>query len=274
MAEAEQHPKGSAERKESERKAAALSTTITATLTLNAAQLVGHVEDFWHLLPISNLKVTLAGHVISQAVVELIPESVARENLVLALHVKGHQLFVATTEPADYDTTQKLQFILNKDIGAVRAETDEILAAINWFYGQTETESVVSITYESPLIGLEGDPVSFAIAGLFVGAFSQHEYGRSCDGFEIDRTANGASVVYLDGTNPVASEDAPRGVYDRLLDHLLSLPVDAEYVANGLPCRRFDIPLLSRRRFPATLVRPSDGGEKWFRVRFRWEDRE
>jgi uncharacterized protein (TIGR02996 family) len=258
-----------------DRQSSELARAIRATLTIDAAQLVGRVEHLWQLLPRPNITVKLAGFVVSQAAIELVPESVARENLVLALRLEGRRLLIATADPANPDTLQKLQFILNKDIVPVRAAADDILAATNYHYGQTETESVDSISYESPLISLEDDPVSFTIAGVFVTAFSQHEYGRACDRFEIEQTAGGASVVYLDGTNPVASERLPRSVFTRLLDHFLSLPVDAEYTANGFRCLDFDIPLLSGRRFPATLQRrPIEGETTWYRVRFRWEDRE
>src|SRR5262245_32262503 len=53
---------------------------------------------------------------IPKAVIELVPESVARENVVLPLSLEGNTLKIITADPTNYDTTQKLQFILNKDI--------------------------------------------------------------------------------------------------------------------------------------------------------------
>ena len=50
--------------------------------------------------------------------------------------------------PADYETIQKLQFILNKDIQPVLAAKEQIVEAINRHYGQTETESVDSMLSE------------------------------------------------------------------------------------------------------------------------------
>lgn len=47
-------------------------------------------------------------------IVELIPESVARENAILPLAEQGDSLIVATSEPDDLDTVKKLRFILNR----------------------------------------------------------------------------------------------------------------------------------------------------------------
>jgi uncharacterized protein (TIGR02996 family) len=279
-------PGDSIRRRELAQQLSELAPQVRATLTIDAKQLAGHVdlwrplpkgnigEHFWQLLPKANITVQLAGYALTQAVIEFMPESVARENLVLPLHIKGQRLFVATADPDNYDTIQKLQFILNKDIIPVLAEANEIRAAIEHCYGQCETESVTSIHYEAPIIGLEGDAVSIAIGGVFFEAFSQHEHGRTCDGFEVRRSASRVGVVYLDGSNAIVSIHFDRGIFTRLLDHFHSLPVEVAYIANGLQCRRFDIPLLSGRRFPVTLEYQGEGEITWYRVRFRWSDRE
>ncbi len=85
---------------------------------------------------------------IPKPVIELVPESVARENLVLPLELEGNTLKIITADPTNYDTVQKLQFILNKDIQPVLAVQEQIQDAINRNYGQTETESVDSMLVE------------------------------------------------------------------------------------------------------------------------------
>jgi type IV pilus assembly protein PilB len=85
---------------------------------------------------------------IPQAVVELVPESVARENVVLPLTQENGTLKIIMSDPQDFDTVQKLQFILNKDIQPVLAVREQIVEAINRHYGQTETESVDSMLAE------------------------------------------------------------------------------------------------------------------------------
>jgi type IV pilus assembly protein PilB len=92
--------------------------------------------------------VKLADMTIPPSVVELVPESVARENVVLPMSQEGGMLKIITSDPADFDTLQKLQFILNKDIQPVLAPREQIIEAINRHYGQTETESVDSMLQE------------------------------------------------------------------------------------------------------------------------------
>src|SRR5260370_16080675 len=92
--------------------------------------------------------VNLVDMTIPQSVVEMVPESVARENRVIPLAQEGNVLKIITSEPDNYDVIQKLQFILNKDIQPVLADREQIVAAINRHYGQTETESVDSMIAE------------------------------------------------------------------------------------------------------------------------------
>jgi type IV pilus assembly protein PilB len=92
--------------------------------------------------------VDLTDVTIPPAVVELVPESVARENVVLPMAQDNGVLRIITSDPSDFDTLQKLQFILNKDIQPMLASREQIIEAINRHYGQTETESVDSMLAE------------------------------------------------------------------------------------------------------------------------------
>src|SRR4051812_13429091 len=75
-------------------------------------------------------------------VLELIPESVARENVVLPVRLAGDTLFVAAAAPNNILLADKLRFILNKNVRLVRYPRSLLVAAINQHYGRTETESV------------------------------------------------------------------------------------------------------------------------------------
>lgn len=85
---------------------------------------------------------------IPPSVIELVPESVARENVVLPMAQEGGALKIIMSDPTDFDTLQKLQFILNKDIQPVLAPKEQIVESINRHYGQSETESVDSMLAE------------------------------------------------------------------------------------------------------------------------------
>lgn len=92
--------------------------------------------------------VDLANISIPPSVVELVPESVARENVILPLTQENGALKVIMADPMDLDTIQKLTFILNKDIQPVLAPREQIIESINRYYGQSETESVDSMLAE------------------------------------------------------------------------------------------------------------------------------
>jgi type IV pilus assembly protein PilB len=106
-------------------------------------EVMSAIADFHKLEFVNLVDVTVA-----QSIVELVPESVARENRVFPLAVDGNVLKVVTSEPDNYEVLQKLQFILNKDIQPVLADREQIVGAINRHYGQTETESVDSMIAE------------------------------------------------------------------------------------------------------------------------------
>src|SRR5581483_1046806 len=92
--------------------------------------------------------VTLTDVTIPPAIIEMVPESVARENVVIPLSQENGVLKIVIADATDFDTLQKLQFILNKDIQPVLAPKEQIVEAINRHYGQTETESVDSMLSE------------------------------------------------------------------------------------------------------------------------------
>jgi type IV pilus assembly protein PilB len=106
-------------------------------------QVMSAVAEFHGLQFVDLTEVT-----IPQAVIELVPESVARENVVIPMALDNGILRIIMSDPSDFDTLQKLQFILNKDIQPMLAPREQIVEAINRHYGQTETESVDSMLAE------------------------------------------------------------------------------------------------------------------------------
>ena len=82
--------------------------------------------------------VSLTETTVPQSIIELVPESVARENVVIPIAHDGNVLRIAVSDPSDYTTIEKLQFILNKDIQPVLAPREQIVEAINKHYGQGE----------------------------------------------------------------------------------------------------------------------------------------
>ena len=85
---------------------------------------------------------------IPPAIVELVPESVARENVVIPFSEEDNKLKVIVSDPDAFETFDKLQFILNRKVEIALSTKAAILEAINRNYGQAEGESADSMLQE------------------------------------------------------------------------------------------------------------------------------
>src|ERR1700730_2143009 len=119
---------------------AKLQETLVKLGYVSADQVMSAMAEFHGLQFVDLTEVT-----IPPSVVELVPESVARENVVLPMAQENGALKIIMSDPTDFDTVQKLRFVLNKDIQPVLAPREQIIEAINRHYGQSETESVDSM---------------------------------------------------------------------------------------------------------------------------------
>jgi type IV pilus assembly protein PilB len=87
---------------------------------------------------------------IPPSVVELVPESLARENIVMPLSQENGAIKVILHDPNAFDVVDKLRFVLNREIEVALAPKEAIVEAINRYYGgsSTEGESVDSMLQE------------------------------------------------------------------------------------------------------------------------------
>ena len=185
---------------------------------------------------------------IPKSVIELVPESVARENVVLPLELEGNTLKILTADPTNYDTVQKLQFILNKDIVPVLAVQEQIQEAINKNYGQTETESVDSLLVEFTDTAIE---------------FTQTETAGSM----ANADDSDAPVVRL--VNLIISEAISLRASDIHIEPFadrvrVRYRIDGVLVERDAAPRRLLLPLLSRLKIMGSIDisekrRPQDG---------------
>ncbi len=93
-------------------------------------------------------KTDLANISVSKEIIATIPESVARENIVIPLRIDGDSLVIAIDDPMKFETIDKLRFLLNREIKCETADRAAILTAINSHYGRDESESVDSMIAE------------------------------------------------------------------------------------------------------------------------------
>ena len=74
---------------------------------------------------------------ISPEVIALVPEPIARENVLLPFSATKNALTILFAELPDLDLGVKLKFIFRRDIHPAVASRAAILAAIDHYYGRT-----------------------------------------------------------------------------------------------------------------------------------------
>ena len=109
--------------------------------------------------------VLLDGLEIPSSIIEMIPESVARENVVIPLSRENGVLRVAVSDPADLNLVDKLRFMLNQEVERVLGPRESIIQAINRHYGHTETQSVDSMLQEFTETAIEQTELEGASGG-------------------------------------------------------------------------------------------------------------
>ena len=149
---------------------------------------------------------------IADNVIELVPESVARENAVLPYQEVDGVLTILSSDPGDMDTIEKMRFILNRDVRVALAPRDRILESINRLYGQIEGESADSMlqeftdtaidfteTTDSDFASAEGDESSAPIVRLVQMMIAEAVQLRASD-IHIEPFENRVRIRYrIDG---------------------------------------------------------------------------
>lgn len=193
--------------------------------------------------------VDLSDTQIPASVIEMVPESVARENAVIPLSHENNMLQIVISNPEDIETLDKLRFILNKDVQPVLADREQILESINRHYGQTESESVDSLLSEFTDTAID---------------FTETESTRNAQQDEGD---NAAPVVRL--CNLVIQEAVKLRASDIHIEPFADR-VRVRYRIDGIlqerdsPPRRLLAPILSRLKIMSQIDisekrRPQDG---------------
>ena len=194
--------------------------------------------------------INLSEVVIPPAVVELVPESVARENAVLPLAEEDGALKVIISDPLDYETLDKLRFILQREIRIALAPRENILEAINRHYGQTEGESADSMLQEFTDTAID---------------FTETEEQTASDDDAVDE--NAAPIVRL--TQLIVSEAVQLRASDIHIEPFedrirVRYRIDGVLVERDSPPRRLLGALLSRLKIMGKMDiaerrRPQDG---------------
>lgn len=267
-AAADRHEGGDPEWQAADRAAGRYADHVIADLRIPVGDFLRDPDAVLRLVPAPNLNLRLAGHTVPRSVIELVPESVARENILLPIHGGNRRMLAASDDPTNWETVRKLEFILNTSVVLVGSPTDDVEAAINGHYGQTETECVDSISYIWPDLASEVGNDAHVAGRLFVGAFMHRS-----PGFEVLLQSGRGRVTFLpNARNEVFAEDIPLPAFTRLLHHLGELPVGRQVTADGLVRREVEVPAAVTDRFPIDFeVRDGEHPPRWLRVTYRWE---
>jgi type IV pilus assembly protein PilB len=157
-------------------------------------------------------------------------------------------LRIIMSDPSDFDTLQKLQFILNKDIQPMLAPREQIIEAINRHYGQTETESVDSMLAEFTDTAIDFTETEATAAGGL---------GEESDA-PVVKLVN---LIIQEAVSLRASDIHVEPFADRVR---VRYRIDGVLVERDSPPRRLLAPMLSRIKIMSSIDiaekrRPQDG---------------
>ena len=186
---------------------------------------------------------------IPEDIIELVPETIARENATLPLSLEGDALKVLITDPLDVETIEKLRFILNRQIQIALAPRENILEAINRYYGQIDGESADSMLQEFTDTAID---------------FTETEDNSDVDGDDEDSTGPIVRLVHLMISEAVqlrASDIHIEPFEDRIR---IRYRIDGRLIERDSPPRRLLGAILSRIKILGKMDiaerrRPQDG---------------
>jgi type IV pilus assembly protein PilB len=192
--------------------------------------------------------INLDGREISPAVIELVPESVARENMVVPLSLEDDALVVAIGDPMAVEVLDKLRFILNREIKVAIAPVDAIQTSINRHYGQSETESVDSMLQEFTETAIDFTETEAAEAMV-------------ADDDESAPVIKLVNLIISEAVNMRASDIHVEPFEDRVR---IRYRIDGELIERDSPPRRLLGAMVSRIKIMARMDiaekrRPQDG---------------
>ncbi|MEZ6126321.1 MAG: ATPase, T2SS/T4P/T4SS family [Planctomycetaceae bacterium] len=192
--------------------------------------------------------VELEGLQIPHSVIELITESLARENVVIATGIENDSVVIAMHNPNNIEVLDKLRFVLNRDIKVVMAPIESIQGAINRHYGQTETESVDTMISEFTETAIE---------------FTETEAKAAMKGDEDDSAPiiRLANLIITEAMQMRASDIHIEPFEDRIR---IRYRIDGALIERDSPPKRLLGALLSRFKIMANMDisekrRPQDG---------------
>ena len=89
--------------------------------------------------------VNLAGVQVSERCLALVPEAIAREKQVFPYQLQGNTLYLATSDPLDYETINQVGAMSGRGVEPVIAMRSDISAAIHRYYNKSNIDNMASV---------------------------------------------------------------------------------------------------------------------------------
>ncbi len=141
-----------------------IGSLIRAKLTCRAEVFVAYPDAMLQLLPAHCLVAKLDTVMPPLVLLELVPESIVRENQVLPLaELSNRTLLCAATASMHRHLDELLQFVLNRSVAFVDVTDADLTPCLDRNYGLWDVETVDSVLYQwLPDDGLRGGPLELA----------------------------------------------------------------------------------------------------------------
>lgn len=123
--------------------------------------------------------ISLYGYPIDQKVTKIVPKETVRKNMLMPLKTEGEKLLVAMADPMDYFAIDDLRLSTGFQIEVAIATKDDILRAINKYYGDDEAvdelldEFAAMTEQEQEQVTNEEAPIVKFVNQMFVRAVTQ-----------------------------------------------------------------------------------------------------
>lgn len=150
-------------------------------------------------------------------VIKLVPETIVRKHAVMPLCRSDLALIVALENPMSWEPIQELRFYTKMNIEPVMAEREDILTAINHFYGGMENIKLEELAAESALM-VDDEPTEIV-------SESENTVVRLVNKTILDAYQQGVSDIHIE-SYPGKKDTRIRFRKDGTLVHYFNLPAN------------------------------------------------
>jgi uncharacterized protein (TIGR02996 family) len=198
-------------------------------MTIPVASYLENRSTLSQLAPILRFQLDLTGVEVPASVMELLPESMARDHAILLLAEHQNEWLVAMADPGNTHVSEMIRFVFNKEVVGLQAPTDHIHEAIERLYGERDPYGCHCIDdlagFELPTESAEftewhNTPI-FRTITIFIGLALQYDASEVIWEAQTDTIR----VWYRSGESLIEQVSFPRPLFQHLvkgIQHLVT----------------------------------------------------